>query len=84
MPTINENHEAVFRENVLGSSADMAPNQRMVSGIDFNKFQGRDITVVEMLEGMENIGFQATGVAEAVKLMQEMVHWPFTIPQSPH
>lgn len=44
-----------------------------ISGIDFNEYRDRDITVPEMLEGMTNMGFQASAVADAVRIINNMV-----------
>lgn len=46
---------------------------RKVRGIDFNDFKGKEVTVTDLVNGMEKIGFQASGVAKAVRMINEMV-----------
>lgn len=45
-----------------------------VTGLDFDKFAGRNITVAEMVEGMGNMGFQATSVGQATQIINGMVN----------
>lgn len=44
-----------------------------VDGVQFEKFAQRDITVAELVDGMTNMGFQASGLGQAVKIVNEMV-----------
>lgn len=44
-----------------------------VEGIDFDRYAGRDITVDELVRGMANTGFQATALADAVRIIDDMV-----------
>lgn len=60
-------------EAVLVPSAPVPEGTRLVRGIDFNQFAGRDITVAEILSQMASMGFQATAVAEAVRIINDMV-----------
>lgn len=48
---------------------------KRVKGLEFNDFKGKDISVVDLVKGMEKIGFQASGVAKAVQLVDEMRTW---------
>jgi deoxyhypusine synthase len=41
--------------------------------VDFDKFQGRNITVAEMVDSMAHTGFQGSAVAEAAQIINEMV-----------
>ncbi|KAL9103095.1 MAG: hypothetical protein Q9163_001835 [Psora crenata] len=68
-------YEASFREHVLGSSAEMPEGTPVVSGVEFNDFRDRDITVAEMVEQMTNVGYQATAVAEAARIINVMRSW---------
>ena len=45
-----------------------------VTGLDFDKFAGRNITVAEMVESMGNMGFQATSVGQATQIINGMVN----------
>lgn len=60
-------------EAVLVTSAPVPEGTRPVRGIDFNQFVGHDISVAEMLSQMASMGFQATSVAEAVRIINDMV-----------
>ncbi|KAN0079141.1 Deoxyhypusine synthase [Elaphomyces granulatus] len=59
-------------EAVLVPSAPVPEGTRLVRGIDFNQFAGRNITVAEILSQMASMGFQATAVAEAVRIINDM------------
>ncbi|KAG9971386.1 hypothetical protein KCU78_g23581, partial [Aureobasidium melanogenum] len=45
-----------------------------VTGLDFDNFAGRNITVAEMVESMGNMGFQATSVGQATQIINGMVN----------
>ena len=45
-----------------------------VHGIDFDKHK-EDITVVELVESMAAMGFQATAIADAVRIINKMRSW---------
>jgi deoxyhypusine synthase len=59
--------DAVLKPSVLEGK------REEVKGIDFDEYEGRDITVAEMLAGMTSMGFQASAVAEAVRIINDMV-----------
>ena len=44
-----------------------------VAGIDFDRYAGRDVTVDELVGGMANMGFQASSLGDAVKVVDRMV-----------
>jgi len=44
-----------------------------VKGIDFSNHADQDISVADMVENMEYMGFQATSVGQAAKVINEMV-----------
>ncbi|KAJ6185282.1 hypothetical protein N7519_006583 [Penicillium mononematosum] len=59
-------------ESVLQSSQPVPEGSHVVSGVDFDKFQGRDITVAEMVDNLAHTGFQGSAVAEAAQIINEM------------
>ena len=61
---------------VLKPSDPVAPSMREVDGIDFEDYAGRDITVSELVAGMTNMGFQASAVTEATRIINDMVPAP--------
>ncbi|KAA8571786.1 hypothetical protein EYC84_001755 [Monilinia fructicola] len=48
---------------------------KKVEELDFNKFAGRPITVDDLLSGMNNMGFQASSIGEAVRIINDMRAW---------
>ena len=58
---------------VLRPSAPVSEDVHEVSGIEFNDYKDRDITVAELVSGMANMGFQAGAVAEAARIINDMV-----------
>lgn len=58
---------------VLKPSEPVADGARQVKGLEFDDFRERDITVKEMVAGMANMGFQASAVADAVRIINDMV-----------
>ena len=44
-----------------------------VRGVEFDKFTDRNITAAELVEGMTNMGFQATSIGQAVEIVNGMV-----------
>lgn len=44
-----------------------------VHGIDFNRHKENDISVVDLVDGMSSMGFQASAVGDAVRIINEMV-----------
>ncbi|KAL4882256.1 Deoxyhypusine synthase [Aspergillus karnatakaensis] len=57
---------------VLVASEPVPEGTHKVSGVDFEQFQGRDITVAEMVDNMKYMGFQASAVADATRIINEM------------
>jgi hypothetical protein len=58
---------------VLKPSAPVPEGSREVQGIDFNQYATRSITVEELVGGYASMGFQATSVGEAVRIINDMV-----------
>ncbi|KAL5340672.1 deoxyhypusine synthase [Aspergillus crustosus] len=57
---------------VLVASEPVPEGTHKVSGVDFEQFQGRDITVAEMVDNMKYMGFQSSAVAEAARIINDM------------
>lgn len=58
---------------VLKPSDAVPDGTTQVHGIDFDEFSNRDITVKELVAGMVSMGFQASAVADAVRIINDMV-----------
>lgn len=63
----------VAQDAVFKKSEEVPEGSKEVQGIDFNHYADRDITVAELINGMTTMGFQATAVGEAVRIINEMV-----------
>ena len=44
-----------------------------VQGIDFNLHKDRAISVVDLVEGMKYMGFQASAIGDAIRIINDMV-----------
>lgn len=58
---------------VLKRSDPVPHGLRQVKGIEFDDFKERDMTVRDLVAGMATTGFQASAVAEAVRIINDMV-----------
>lgn len=58
---------------VLKQSIDMPAGAQKVEELDFNDFAGRSITVEDLISGTGSMGFQASSIGEAVRIINEMV-----------
>jgi hypothetical protein len=54
---------------VLKPSEPVPADAKEVQGIDFNQYANRSITVEELIAGYSTMGFQATAVGEAVRII---------------
>lgn len=63
---------------VLRPSEPVPDDAREVQGIDFDNYADRSITVDELVAGMASMGFQATSVGEAVRIIEGMVGQDFS------
>lgn len=63
---------------VLVQSSGMPEGSQKVEELDFNKFSGRPITVDDLVGGMDHMGFQASSIGEAVRIINDMVGESFT------
>src|SRR4051812_16869356 len=57
---------------VLVPSAPVPDDVRKVRGVDFNDYVDRDITVSELVSNMSTMGFQASAIGEAVRIINDM------------
>ncbi|KAH8897757.1 deoxyhypusine synthase [Thozetella sp. PMI_491] len=60
---------------VLSQSQPMPPGSKKVEELDFNKFKGRPITAEDLFDGMKHMGFQASSIGEAIRIINEMRAW---------
>lgn len=58
---------------VLVKSTEMPASAQKVEELDFNKLKGRPITAEDLYQGMRFMGFQASSVAEAIRIINDMV-----------
>ena len=72
----DESHEPPSKatDAVLLASAPVPANSQVISGIDFDHHQG-DITVNHLVSAMASTGFQASAVADAVRIIADMRAW---------
>lgn len=62
-------------EAVLVKSTEMPADAQKVEELDFNKFKGRPITVDDLYQGMKHMGFQASSMGEAIRIINDMRAW---------
>jgi deoxyhypusine synthase len=60
---------------VLVKSAAMPEDSQPVEDFDFDKIKG-PVTAEDLLRGMQHMGFQATSIGEAVRIINDMVRTP--------
>ncbi|CAL3966856.1 unnamed protein product [Diplocarpon coronariae] len=60
---------------VLVPSNEMPEGSQKVEELDFNKIVGRPITVDDLMSGMNHMGFQASSIGEAVRIINNMRTW---------
>ncbi|KAL9093273.1 MAG: hypothetical protein Q9165_004014 [Trypethelium subeluteriae] len=60
---------------VLKASEPVEEGARKVQGIEFDQFKNHNITIQELIEGMGRMGFQATSIGEAVRIINDMRSW---------
>lgn len=58
---------------VLKESDPVPQDAVPVVGLEFDKYRERDITAAEMVASMTNMGFQASSVGQAAKIIDGMV-----------
>ena len=57
---------------VLVKSEEMPHDAQKVEELDFNSFKG-PVTAEDLLNGMRHMGFQASSIGEAVRIINDMV-----------
>lgn len=65
----------VAADAVLKASDPVPDGMRQVNGLEFDDFKERDMTVKELVAGMAGMGFQASAVADAVRIINDMRAW---------
>ena len=60
-------------DSVLVASEPVPEGTQVVHGVDFDQFETRDITVAELVDNLARTGFQGSAVAEAARIINEMV-----------
>ncbi|KAL8924528.1 MAG: hypothetical protein Q9208_004003 [Pyrenodesmia sp. 3 TL-2023] len=60
---------------VLKPSAPVMPSARLVKGLEFNDYTEKQLTVEDLVKNMSGMGFQATAVSEAVRIVSDMQSW---------
>lgn len=61
---------------VLVASEPVPEGTHKVSGVDFDLYKDRDITVAELVDNMRYTGFQGSAVADAARIINNMVRPP--------
>jgi len=61
---------------VLKESIQMPKGSQKVEELDFNKFAGKSMTVEDLISGMNHMGFQASSIGEAVRIINDMAWKP--------
>lgn len=74
-PVVNEPAPSVSHDAVFKSSAPVPEGVPIVEGPEFNDYDRRnkDITAAELVTSMTNMGFQSAAVAEAARIINNMV-----------
>lgn len=56
--------------------SDPVPDSALpVTGLDFDEFKARNVTVAELVDNMARMGFQATSIGQAVEIINGMREW---------
>lgn len=74
MATVLEGVPSTVTDAVLVASSEMPAGSQKVEELDFNKLEGSGpITVDDLVAGMTNMGFQASSICEAIRIINDMV-----------
>lgn len=79
IPEKNGGPPSSVTDAVLVKSNEMPASSQKVEELDFNKFSGRPITVDDLISGMNHMGFQASSIGQAVKIINDMVSISFRL-----
>ncbi|KAB5583609.1 Deoxyhypusine synthase [Coniochaeta sp. 2T2.1] len=71
----NQQPPSAATDAVLVKSVEMPKGAQKVEELDFNDFKGRPITAEDLYNGMKHMGFQATSIGEAIRIINEMRAW---------
>ncbi|KAL9107439.1 MAG: hypothetical protein Q9227_007636 [Pyrenula ochraceoflavens] len=63
------------KDAVLVASDPVPEGARQIKGLDFDEHQALEMTVSDLVEGMTDMGFQASAVGDAVKIINHMRQW---------
>ncbi|ROW00698.1 hypothetical protein VSDG_03284 [Cytospora chrysosperma] len=63
------------KDAVLVRSEEMPEGSQKVEELDFDKLRGRPITVDDLYQGMRHMGFQASSMCDAVRIINDMRAW---------
>jgi hypothetical protein len=63
----------IATDAVLKPSQGVPEGSREVQGINFDKYKNGNISVDSLIAGMADMGFQASSLAEAVRIINDMV-----------
>lgn len=58
---------------VFAASEAPPEGSQKVKGVEFNDYKDRDITAAELVDNMSTMGFQASSVGEAARVINQMV-----------
>jgi deoxyhypusine synthase len=61
------------KDAVFVASDPVPEGTRIVQGFDFNLRKDEDVSVVDLVDGMSDMGFQASAMGDAVRIINEMV-----------
>ncbi|TQS36795.1 hypothetical protein Golomagni_02746 [Golovinomyces magnicellulatus] len=76
MATASESIPSTVTDAVLVASSEMPAGSQKVEELDFNKLEGSGpITVDDLVAGMTNMGFQASSIGEAIRIINDMRTW---------
>ena len=73
MATTNGNAPSGATDAVLKPSDPVPEGAVPVTGLDFDDFKDRNISAAELVESMGAMGFQASSIGQATKIIDGMV-----------
>lgn len=74
MSSQNASAPSTATDAVLVASDPVPAGSQQVRGLEFDRPDGSDITVAELVDSMAGMGFQASAVGDAVRIINEMVN----------
>ena len=61
------------KDAVFLASDPVPEGSRIVRGFDFDLRKNEDVSVVDLVDGMTDMGFQASAMGDAVRIINDMV-----------